>query len=492
MIVVFSHVHPAISKGGAEVAAHTLYTGLRRLGLPAAFVAMCPADRIDKVPLGSDSEYLVPYRPERYDSLFHISPIAVVQDVLDLLRTLQPQPTALVFHHFLNLGINTVERVAAAYPTVPSLLVLHEFLAMCHHHGQMVTNPAKTLCTQAGPQRCAGCFPELAADDFHVRTKVFQQAMGQLHALISPSHFLARRFADWGVPAHKLHVIENGLVHLGEGTEKNTLSGNGGARWGAARWAPWWPRSKKPVSGRPVFGYFGQINPFKGVNVLLDAAEILESQGAPLRIRLHGNLIGLDEKFQQRFDAAIDRAKVLEYAGPYQNTDVLRLMRQTSHVVMASTWWENSPVVIQEAFAAGRPLVVPALGGMAEKVVDGVSGRHFRAGDGADLARVLTECIRRPRRYRLPKPATAQEMAQQYLRVLGRPREQASETSAAAEVSPQDPTKATASDTATDTKTDTPKDTQTETSQQPTKAATEVAENAPSETTLSASLTSSA
>jgi glycosyltransferase involved in cell wall biosynthesis len=410
MIVVFSHVHPAISKGGAEVAAHTLYSGLRRLGLPTAFVAMCPADKLDKVPLAHETEYLVPYRPERYDSLFHISPISVAQDVLTLLRRLQP--TALVFHHFLNLGINTVERVAAAYPSVPSALVLHEFLSMCHHHGQMVTHPSKTLCKAASPNRCAACFPELSADDFHVRARVFQQAMAKLSVLISPSHFLAQRFVEWGIPASKLKVIENGLVH----------SGGDGASGRAGTSGAWWYRlwSAAPrVTGRPVFGYFGQINPFKGVNVLLDAAEILESQGAPLRIRLHGNLIGLDDKFQQRFDAAIDRGQVLEYAGPYQNSDVLRLMQQTSHVVMASTWWENSPVVIQEAFAARRPLVVPALGGMAEKVVNGVSGRHFQPGDGADLARVLTECVRHPRRYQVPVPSTAQEMATHYLQAMG-------------------------------------------------------------------------
>ena len=51
-------------------------------------------------------------------------------------------------------------------------------------------------------------------------------------------------------------------------------------------------------------------------------------------------------------------------------------MAATDFVVMASRWWENSPVVIQEAYAAERPLVVPGLGGMAEKVQDGVTGRH--------------------------------------------------------------------------------------------------------------------
>jgi glycosyltransferase involved in cell wall biosynthesis len=58
-------------------------------------------------------------------------------------------------------------------------------------------------------------------------------------------------------------------------------------------------------------------------------------------------------------------------------------------VLIPSNWWENSPVVIQEAYAAGRPLVCTGIGGMAEKVKNGVSGLHFRLGDHADLISTL-------------------------------------------------------------------------------------------------------
>jgi glycosyltransferase involved in cell wall biosynthesis len=60
-------------------------------------------------------------------------------------------------------------------------------------------------------------------------------------------------------------------------------------------------------------------------------------------------------------------------------------------VLVPSTWWENSPVVIQEAYAAGRPLICTGIGGMAEKVPNRRSGLHFRLGDAADLARVMSE-----------------------------------------------------------------------------------------------------
>ena len=76
-------------------------------------------------------------------------------------------------------------------------------------------------------------------------------------------------------------------------------------------------------------------------------------------------------------------------AGKYAHDDLPRLMAEVDWVVVPSRWWENSPLVIQEAFLHQRPVICSDIGGMAEKVADGVDGLHFRAGDPRSLARVL-------------------------------------------------------------------------------------------------------
>jgi glycosyltransferase involved in cell wall biosynthesis len=58
-------------------------------------------------------------------------------------------------------------------------------------------------------------------------------------------------------------------------------------------------------------------------------------------------------------------------------------------VVVPSIWWENSPLVIQEAFCHRRPVICSNIGGMAEKVDDRVNGLHFAVGDPAALAATL-------------------------------------------------------------------------------------------------------
>ncbi len=64
-------------------------------------------------------------------------------------------------------------------------------------------------------------------------------------------------------------------------------------------------------------------------------------------------------------------------------------MAEVDWVVMPSIWYENAPLVIQEAFQHRRPVIASGIGGMAEMVRDGVDGLHVRPGDPAALAAAL-------------------------------------------------------------------------------------------------------
>ncbi len=64
-------------------------------------------------------------------------------------------------------------------------------------------------------------------------------------------------------------------------------------------------------------------------------------------------------------------------------------MSACDYVLVPSLWWENSPVVIQEAYAAKRPVICTGIGGMAEKVTNEVSGLHFRLNDHLDLVSAM-------------------------------------------------------------------------------------------------------
>ncbi len=397
-IAVVTHTHPSVSKGGAEIAAFNLYEGLRRIGADAIFISICPDDARAKLSLGSEREFAVFADRVRYDHFYQLSSVSIWRQLKEILVS---QDVRLVnFHHFLQVGVNGL-RALVAETDIPFVVTLHEFLAICNHHGQMVTRPARRLCEMATPTACATCFPEHSREQFAARRRLIQSALMPAAAFISPSQFLAERMIAWGLPREKFLVVENGLL-APESLPARLRSANDERPW--------------------IFGYFGQITPFKGIDTLLDTIELLAcapDAARRIRIRVHGNFIGQEAPFLSRFSDVFARNDFADYHGSYDNADVRTLMQGCDYVLTPSTWWENSPVVIQEAYAVGRPVICTGIGGLAEKVPDGRSGLHFRLGDAADLARVLAKAAN-PTLYEtlcsgLPKVADQSEMARGYL-----------------------------------------------------------------------------
>jgi glycosyltransferase involved in cell wall biosynthesis len=395
-IAIISHTHPSVTKGGAEIAAYALFEGLRRLGVDAIFIAACPLQDRNKLLLGSEREFIVLTDPLRYDHFYQLSSADVWRQLKAILVS---QNVRLAnFHHYLNLGVNAL-RALSAETRIPFAVTLHEFLAICTHHGQMVTRPARRLCQQATSVACATCYPEHTRQQFKLRRELIQSALLPAAGYISPSHFLADRMVSWGLPREKFVVIENGLRVLPKREDRVRTEGS---LW--------------------TFGYFGQLTPFKGGDTLLDTIELLAKQPGiekRIRIKVHGNLIGQEADFMARFKKAFDTHAFTSYAGAYDNADVHTLMSACDYVLVPSTWWENSPVVIQEAYAAGRPVICTGIGGMAEKVPNRRSGLHFRLNDGADLARVMGEAadevLYKALCSNIPTVADQTTMAQNYL-----------------------------------------------------------------------------
>jgi glycosyltransferase involved in cell wall biosynthesis len=83
-------------------------------------------------------------------------------------------------------------------------------------------------------------------------------------------------------------------------------------------------------------------------------------------------------------------------AGAYDHAAVPRLMADVDWIVVPSRWWENSPLVIQEAFMHGRPVICSDIGGMREKVTNGVNGLHFVVSNPGKLAETITTAVTTP------------------------------------------------------------------------------------------------
>ncbi len=381
-VLVVSHAHPALSLGGAEIASHNLHKGLNALsGAESVFLARVghPIPRHGATALMSlrqaASEIL--FHNDEYDH-FYLSNRNTDEIERDLIRFVRDlAPDVVHFHHVLGLGLETLAAIRAALPKATILVTFHEFLSICHHHGQMVKTKG-TLCERASPTECNRCFPEVPAAKFLRREHLVRAMLDLADAYVSPSAFLAQRFVEWGLPAARMHVIENG-IDVAETAEPRPLAAGG---------------------RRGRFAFFGQMTPFKGIDVLIDAVARVPEKvwGEDARLLIFGgNLEAQPPGFQEKMKKLIEEAGArVRFYGAYRNAEMPRLMRSVDWVVMPSIWWENSPVVIQEAFHHGRPLIVSNIGGMAEKVRDGEDGLHFRVGSAEDLADRFAEVLTEP------------------------------------------------------------------------------------------------
>ncbi|MDW5316014.1 glycosyltransferase family 4 protein [Rhizobium sp. PL01] len=379
-VLVISHAHPTLSLGGAEIASHNLHRGLNampnvesvylaRIGNP---VPRHAASALMSLRLAED-ELL--FHADDYDHFFlsNGDTQALSRDLLRFARDLRPH--VVHFHHVLGIGLEALYALREAFPHAAILVTFHEYLSICHNHGQMV-KPSGQLCETASPVACHGCFPDIPVSRF-LKRELFARGMLSLaDAFVSPSRFLADRYAAWGIEKDKLCVIENGIA-VEAAVPARELHGLN-------------PRRNR-------FAYFGQMTPFKGVDILIDAVSRIPNEiwGEDSCLMIFGgNLERQPVAFQERMRKLIsDAGPRVRFYGAYQNADVPRLMRSVDWVVVPSVWWENSPIVIQEALLHRRPMICSDIGGMAEKVREGKDGLHFRAGSGQDLADRMVEAL---------------------------------------------------------------------------------------------------
>lgn len=284
---------------------------------------------------------------------------------------LNVRPDVIHFQHYFHLSLSWLKVAKELFPSVPLILTTHEFMALCPNSGQMVKTKWQqhALCSRSSVEDCARCFPHIFKRTLARRERVVRQMFDYLDLCIGPSAFIKSRYVDWGFPESQFLVSENGQQHFS-------------------------PLPKKTSGGKLRLCYFGQINWHKGLHVLLDAMQQLRDNPA-ISLDVYG-LMQDNQEYNQRVLAQMETLPNVTYHGTYSSEQIPTILSEADATVAPSVWWENSPLVIQESFVGGVPVICSNIGGMAEKVVDGQSGLHFAVGDSADLANKILLVLNDP------------------------------------------------------------------------------------------------
>lgn len=135
--------------------------------------------------------------------------------------------------------------------------------------------------------------------------------------------------------------------------------------------------------------YFGRLSAEKGVSNLIRAMEPLPN----LQLKIVGD-------GDQRADLSIyvkeHNLSNVQFLGPAWDEDLKPILANAMFVVMPPVWPENSPFVIYQSFAAGKPVIASRVGGIPNLIADGVDGLLYDAQDVDALTEKMRFLAERP------------------------------------------------------------------------------------------------
>jgi glycosyltransferase involved in cell wall biosynthesis len=247
---------------------------------------------------------------------------------------------------------------------VPVVMTLHDYKLTCPAYtllseGKICENCSGGRYWRAVTTNCRGpARSALLAAESYVQHRL-RRSYDSVALFLSPSEFLARKSKEMGF-RYPIEVLPNPL-----------------------------PRPARDAGGGTRgddFLFVGRAAPEKGLATLCAAA-----MRAGVRVVIAGDgpvLEGLRADFGSYRDIA--------FAGRVEPARVGGMMGSARALVVPSEWYENQPMVILEAFAAGTPVIASNLGGNPELVADGERGLLHEPGDVADLASKLSYAREHP------------------------------------------------------------------------------------------------
>ncbi|MGC3940390.1 glycosyltransferase family 4 protein [Roseobacter sp. EG26] len=202
-----------------------------------------------------------------------------------------------------------------------------------------------------------------APESWHMREKVARAAL-----VVCISHFARSQVMLFSDPGdwHKLRIVHCGVT--------------------PARYAD----SAAPASSGMRLLFVGRLDPVKGLRVLFEAFEAARATQPDITLTVIGD--GQDREWVEANAGRIGGIDVLGYKS---QSEVAEALGQADVLVLPS-FAEGVPVALMEAMVSRRPVIATRVGGVAELVEDGISGRMVAPGNAAALAEVMIDLAADP------------------------------------------------------------------------------------------------
>lgn len=205
----------------------------------------------------------------------------------------------------------------------------------------------------------------------NLRNKRLSQISSMVDIFLSPSVFLRKKFIEFGIPDNKILIFRYGL---------NTK---------------FFKKFQETKAEVIRFGFIGTLLPSKGVAILIRAFKKIKAGNIELKVYgRQASYRGFENYL--RYIKKLAKGKSIRFMGGYNNEDIAEILSGLDVLVVPSIWYENYPLVIQEALLAKVLLIASRIGGIPELIDDNINGLLFEPGDSEELQEKMQYVIENP------------------------------------------------------------------------------------------------
>jgi glycosyltransferase involved in cell wall biosynthesis len=137
--------------------------------------------------------------------------------------------------------------------------------------------------------------------------------------------------------------------------------------------------------------FFGFVRPYKGLDVAIDAMELLQAKGRGHRLTIVGQFWEPVEKWQDDI-ARRGLTDVIDLRPGYVTDSEVSGILAAHDALLLPYRSASQSGVVPAALVAGRPVVASDVAGISEAITDGVNGTLAEPGNAESLADAIERC----------------------------------------------------------------------------------------------------
>lgn len=228
----------------------------------------------------------------------------------------------------------------------------------------------KSLITEKLPPGSVTTLLSVSSTISRIRNDL-RELWNNVDQMISLNKWYKKILIKNGVPEDKITVVGPALV-----TNRKNVA----------------PKIRRDSSLPLKMVFVGRIQPLKGIHLIIEAMKSFTTKQVLI------DIYGKQEEtpYYKKCITNSMNVATIKFRGELKRKDVVNTLAQYDMFCLASTFSEMSPLVIQEAFAAGIPILASKVYGNMEQIEDNQNGLLFEFNSSTALKKQIQSLVDNP------------------------------------------------------------------------------------------------